>query len=139
MNRIVFLNLNGAAFVDCVSGDVEHPAHHAFADRHLHWATGIDDFKAAFETFRAGHRDGAHPPVAEMLLHFESYSDGLVLDLIFDRQCVVDSRQRVRKTPRPRPDLRLERFCLYSYSYLPSINSGQINQPARRQSPATLL
>ena len=53
--------------------------------------------EAALEPFRAGHRDGAHPAVAEMLLHFERQRDRLLVDRVVDGQRVVDRRQRVGK------------------------------------------
>jgi hypothetical protein len=58
-----------------MSGDVEDTAHDSFADRYLDGLAAVGDRQATLESFGARHRYRAHPPVAEMLLHFER--DGL--------------------------------------------------------------
>ena len=71
MNRIIFVGFHRPLFIHRLAGDVEHAAHDAFADGHGDRRAGVGDFEAALQTFGGGHGDGAHPVVAEMLLHFE--------------------------------------------------------------------
>ena len=79
VDRVALLRLDRPALVHRVAGDVEHAAHHAVADRHRDRPAGVGDLDAALEAFGAGHRDGAHPAVAEVLLHLEGQRDRLVL------------------------------------------------------------
>ena len=75
MNGIVFVGLDRPSFVHRIADHVEHAPHDAFTDGHGNGRAGVDDFEAALETFGAGHGDGAHPVVAEVLLHFERQLD----------------------------------------------------------------
>ena len=91
MDWIVFLCLNGPAFVHRISSHVKHPAHDTFADGYSHWPAGILDLKSSFETFGSGHRDRSDPIVSKVLLHLECQFERLIRNSIFDRQRVVDS------------------------------------------------
>ena len=76
VDRIALLRLDRPALVHRVAGDIEHPAHDAFADGHGDRPAAIGDLQAALESLGAGHGDGADPVIPEMLLHFERQLDG---------------------------------------------------------------
>src|SRR5262249_2008016 len=97
MNRIVFLRFHWTMFIHRITGDIEHPAHHSFSYGHAYWPTRINYCKASFQTLGARHRNRAHPFIAQMLLYLECYLDRLVLNLVFDRQRVVDTGKRSGK------------------------------------------
>ena len=71
MDGQIFIGFHRTLFVHGIAGDVEHAAHDGFADRHGNRAVGVGDLVAALESLGGAHGDGAHPVVAEMLLHFE--------------------------------------------------------------------
>ena len=97
VNRIVLLGLDRPALVDRRSGHVEDPAHHARADGHADRRAGVLDLEATLEALGGGHGDGAHPPIAEMLLDLQRQSGRLILDPIINRQGVGNRRKRSRK------------------------------------------
>ena len=98
MNRQIFVGLDRTLFVHGIAGDVEHAAHDGFADGHGNRAVGIGDFVAAFESLGGRHGDGAHPVVAEMLLHFErELGLGATGQVVFDRQRIVNGGQLAGK------------------------------------------
>ena len=104
MNRAIFVGLHRALFVHGVAGDVEHAAHDGLADGHGNRAAGVDDFVAALEAFGGGHGDGAHPVVAEVLLHFERQLGlGRRRAGRIRRSARCKWRAAVREIPRPRP------------------------------------
>ena len=63
MDGVILVCFDRAALVDRVAGDVENAAHDAFADGHRDWLSGVDDLQTAFETFGAGHGDGANAAI----------------------------------------------------------------------------
>src|SRR5205085_2219811 len=69
----------------------------ALADRHRDGPAGVAHPVAALQPFGRRHRDGAHAPVAEVLLDLEGQVHRLVLDEAVDRQGGVDRRERVRE------------------------------------------
>ena len=97
MNRVVLVRLHRALLVHGLAGDVEHPAHDAFADGHGDGLAGIDDFVAALESFAGAHGDGAHPIVAQVLLDFERELGGLAQDLEFNSEGGVDRGESIRE------------------------------------------
>ena len=87
---------------------------------------------AALEALGAGHGDGAHPVVAEVLLHFERQLDRLALDGVVDRQRVEDRRQRVGKL-----DVDDRTHDLNDFADIHKFLFRQaVTPPGRRQSPA---
>ena len=97
MNGIILIELDRSLFVHDLASDVEHAAHDAFTDRHGDRRASVRDIVAAFQTFGAGHGDGADPIVAEVLLDFERELHGLVLDFVIHGQSVVDTREVSRE------------------------------------------
>src|ERR1039458_1094677 len=91
MNRAILVGLHRALFIHGFTGDVEHAPHHAFTHGHGNRRAGVGDLVAALETFGGAHGDGAHPVVAEVLLHFEGQL-GLAVSghFIFEGQRVVN-------------------------------------------------
>src|SRR5438128_687277 len=71
MNRITLVCRDWALLVHSITDNVEDATHSPFAHRHGDGAAAIDDIEAALHPFGGAHRDGAHPIVAKMLLHFE--------------------------------------------------------------------
>ena len=80
-------------FIHEVTSDVEDTTEHLFADRNRDGFTGIGEAHAALETVRCGHRNCAHPAVAEVLLNFENQLGIDAVENVFDLKCVVDFRQ----------------------------------------------
>ena len=98
MNRQIFVGLHRALLVHGIAGHVENAAHHGLAHGHGNRRAGVRDFIPALEPLGGGHGDGAHPVVAEMLLHFERQSGfGAAGQVVFDRQGVVNGGQRAGK------------------------------------------
>ena len=77
MDRAKFVGLHRPLFIHGVAGDVEHAAHDGLAHGHGNRPAGVGDLESALEPVGGGHGDGAHPVVAEVLLHFERQLDGL--------------------------------------------------------------
>jgi len=80
-------------FIDEVAGDVEDTTEHLFSNRNRDGFAGIGKAHAALETVRGGHRNSAHPAVAEVLLNFENQLGIDTVENVFDLKCVVDFRQ----------------------------------------------
>ena len=97
MNRIIFIGFDRALFVHSIPGDVEDPAHYPLAHGHGNRRTCIFHFVSAFQTFGAGHGNGANPVISQVLLHFEGEPGRLILHLEFDFQRVVNGGQGVGK------------------------------------------
>ena len=98
MDGQIFVGLHRTLFVHGIAGDVEHAAHDGFADGHGNRAAGVGDLVAALESLGGAHGDGAHPVVAEMLLHFERQLGlGAARAGVFDRQRVVNGGQLAGK------------------------------------------
>ena len=125
VNRVVLVGDHRPAIVHRLAGDVEHASHDAVADRHRDRRAGVGDLVAALEPLGAGHRDGAHPLVAEVLLHFQRQRDRLPLDLVVHLQRVVDRRQPVGKL-----DVHHRAHDLNDFADI------HVSPPARRQFPA---
>ena len=85
------------ALVHGLTGDIEDATHHTGTHGHGNRGAGVVHFDAALETFGAGHRDGPHPVVTEVLLHFERQLRGLALQHAVDGQGVVDTGQGLGK------------------------------------------
>ncbi len=83
MNRPVIVGVDGAAAVDRVADQIEHPAEGRLADRHLDGAAGVEAFLAANHAVGAAQRHAADAAAAKVLLHFadEVHLDPLVLRL----------------------------------------------------------
>src|SRR5581483_8730373 len=94
MDRIKLLGVDWPAFIDRISSNVEHATHHGIADRHRDGLARVDDFEAALESFGAGHGDGAHPTVSEVLLYFECQLGRLALNFIVHGERMVNLRYR---------------------------------------------
>ncbi len=71
MDRVTLGGGHRALFVHGIAGDIEDAAQHAFAHGHGNRRAGVGDGHAALEAFGRGHRDGAHPVFAEVLLDLE--------------------------------------------------------------------
>jgi hypothetical protein len=71
VNGEKFVRLDGTLFIHGLAGHVEHAAHDGLADGHRNGRACVGDFHAALESLSAAHGHGAHPVVAEMLLHLE--------------------------------------------------------------------
>src|SRR5215469_807132 len=95
MNWIELFGIHRSALIDRSSGNVKHATHDGLTNRHRDWFAAVRHLKAALEAFGSGHRDGAHRPVPDMLLHFESDLDRFILNFVIDIQGVVDRRQGV--------------------------------------------
>lgn len=80
-------------FVHEVTGNVEDTSENLFTDRNSDGFTGIGEAHAALETVRGGHRNGAHPAVAKVLLNFENQLGIDTVENVSDLKCVVDFRQ----------------------------------------------
>ena len=93
MNGVALFGLGSLLVIAGVASDVEDTAEHFFADRDGDGAAGVEDVHAALEAFSGNHGDGAHPAVAEMLLHFADEACGLATLLEFDFEGVVDGRK----------------------------------------------
>ena len=79
-----------ALAVDRVAEDVEDAAEGRLADRHRDRGAGVADVDAAGEAVGRGHRDGADPVVAEVLLDL---ADERLLARALDLDGVVDAGQ----------------------------------------------
>src|SRR5206468_1018204 len=98
VNRAKLVRLHAALLVDGIAGNVEHAAHDRFADGHGDGLAGVGQFHAALEPFGGAHGDGAHPVVAQVLLHFEGQlGAALAGQVVLDGEGVVDGRQLVRE------------------------------------------
>ena len=136
MDRIVLFRGDRPALVDRAAGDVEHAAHHAVADRHRDRPAGVGDGEAALEPLGAGHRDRAHPAVAEVLLHLQRQRDRLVFDGVVDGQRVEDRRQRLGELD---VDDRADDLHDFADVHICSCSHSEgvaVIQPGRRRSPA---
>ena len=137
MNRVVLLGLDGSPFVDRVAGHVEHSAHHPVADRHRDRPAAVGDAVATLEPFGSGHRDRAHPAVAEVLLHFQRQRHRLVLNRVVALQRVVNRRQRVGKLDVDhRTDHLNDLARIHDVVTCSAALDGGISRPDRPQSPA---
>src|SRR5262249_4798645 len=92
MDRIVLVGFDGATVIHRISCDVEHPAHNTFANGNRDGCATVVDLKSAFQALSPRHGDGPHPLVTQMLLHFEGDLCGLILNLVLDRQGVINRR-----------------------------------------------
>jgi hypothetical protein len=93
MNRVTFLELDRAAIIDRIAGDIKNATESPLAHRDADRAAGIAHRHPALQTFRGRHGDRANPIFAEMLLHFESQFGRGAVHLVFDFKRVVDPRQ----------------------------------------------
>ena len=84
VNRIAFVGVDRSALVHRLARDVEDSPHDCISDRHGNGRAGIEHVEAALQPLGAGHGDGAHPIVAQVLLHFEGQFVRLPFDLIVD-------------------------------------------------------
>jgi len=91
MDRQVFLGLHRPLIVLGMPQHVHDAPERAFTDRDRDRRTGGLHRQAALQAFRGAHGDGAHHPVAELLLHLERQIDFLEL------QRFVDSRDRLAR------------------------------------------
>ena len=71
VDRQALVGLDGALAVDRMAEHVEHPTERGLADRHGDRGAGVDDVEAARQAIGGGHRDRAHPVVAEVLLDLD--------------------------------------------------------------------
>ena len=93
MDGIEFFRIYGPTFVNWVTCDIEYPPHDARAYWHRNRPTRICHLEAALQAFRPSHGNGADHFIAKVLLDFESHPGGLVLNLVFDNQGVIDRGQ----------------------------------------------
>ena len=89
----VFVRLHGALFVHGITGHVKHAAHHAFTHGHTDRLAVVGDIHATLQTLGGAHGHGAHPVVAQMLLHLERQFGGFTIQLVLHGECVVDGGQ----------------------------------------------
>ena len=78
MNRPALLFADGTLVINRPPEDVHDPTQSLRADRHLHRITGVVDPDATLQSIGRPHRDGAHHPIANLLLDLEGQA---VLDL----------------------------------------------------------
>jgi hypothetical protein len=71
VDRVLLVELDLAAAVHRVAGDVEDAAEDAVAHRDGDGGAGVDDLHAALEALDRGHRDRAGDAGAEVLLDLE--------------------------------------------------------------------
>ena len=90
VNRVTLRERNRPAIIDRIAGHVKDAAQRPLAHRHGDRAAGVGHGHAALETFGPGHRDGANPFFAEVLLHFEGELVRVAVDLVLDLERVVD-------------------------------------------------
>ncbi len=85
--------IHRAPVINRVASDIEKPAKHALAYWHADGSASIDYAHSTLQSFGRGHRDGANPAFAEMLLHFEGQLGWIAVRFVFDFQGVIDPRQ----------------------------------------------
>src|SRR5437762_14203442 len=90
MDWVTLREFYRAAVVDRITGHVEQTAEHTFAHRHADGSAGIGHAHAALKPFGRGHRDGAHPIFAEVLLHFEGQLGRIAAHFVLDLERAMD-------------------------------------------------
>ena len=70
MNGIKFMGVHRPHLIHRLADHVEYAAQGFLAHRHLNRTAQADGFHAAHQAFRGLQRDGAHAPLADMLLDF---------------------------------------------------------------------
>src|SRR3989442_342389 len=97
MNGQRLLGLDRPLAVDRLAQHVEQTAERLAADRHRDGRAGVDDLHPADQSVGAGHGDGAHAVLTQVLGHLQCEADlrtaGLLILRRLDSQRVIDLRQ----------------------------------------------
>ena len=93
MNAIALGGLWRGLIIHGVAGDVENTTEHFFADWNSDRAAGVGDIHAALQTVGGNHRNGTHPTIAQVALHFADEALSFATEVEGDFKGVVDLRQ----------------------------------------------
>ena len=96
MDRPALVGVDVALLVDRLAEQVEDPAERRLADGHCDRPAGVADLRAPCQAVGRVHRHGAHPVVAQVLLHLADERLLLAVTLDVDLERVVDVGQVVR-------------------------------------------
>ena len=136
MNWVVLFRLDRPALIDWLAGNVEYSPHDAFADGHSYGSAAIHYFESSLETLGPSHRDCTNQLVSKVLLHFERHFRRLVLDLVFNSQCVIDPGQHFGEFNVHHWTGNFNNFAFVHIHTRFNRQNIQINQTGRRRFPA---
>ena len=89
----ILVRLHRALLVHGLTGHVKHATHHAFTHGHADRLAVVGDVHAALQALGGAHGHGAHPVVAQMLLHLERQLGGFPFQLVLHGECIIDGGQ----------------------------------------------